>query len=244
MARFLGAGAQNFCELEGTGGRTASVAVTLIEPPESVVRWQLTIEATTMERGTVRLGRVLTVPPRALVGSTGAAAAGVTPRSPSRVVAIATCVGAVSWKVAGRATSTLLAPTGDPNVAPTPDALVRAVADCTITPSPFGLSVDGVQAVNADSWPSQAPEGIDVATSTTAIVPGTVLVAQDDRQRVGLRVRNVGAAPVWLASYALTNAAEGFELPAGAAFDGPGYRRALWAFALVATTLSVMTEGG
>lgn len=226
MARMVGQGSANFVEMSGAPGRVSAVAVVCSEDPASGYRWSLAVDATTRERGTVRVGRILSVPPAMYSGLPGA----LVGRAAGRVVALAACPNAVSWKVTGAIAYAV-------DNAP----LASAVLDVTLTAFEYAVTATGLVPVNAD-----AIGGPELATATAArvVVPAGVptLLAPLDEDRARLLVSaaapgdlNVGPAPS-------ANVADYYAIPTGQQFDVQGHRP-LWAYSVAGTTASFYAQG-
>lgn len=226
MARLIGEGAGQFVELSGARGRVSAVAIVVSEDPASRYRWALSVDATTRERGTVRVGRLLTVPPAWFLGLPGATSG----RAAGRVVALAACPDAVSWKVTGRVTQAL-------DGAPLADALL----DVTLTAFEFAVTATGLVPVNAD-----AIGGPELATSTSGqiVVPAGVptLLAPYDVDRARILVSNAGGGDLHIGAIPSANVTDFYLLPATQQFDAVGHRP-LWAFSVAGTTASTFVQG-
>lgn len=226
MARLIGQGNANFVELSGASGRVSAVAVVCSEDPASAWRWNLAIDATTRERGTVRVGRLLTVPPAWFAGLPGADVS----RASGRVVAIAACPDAVSWKVTG---DVIENNAGQP--------LSSAILDVTLTAFEYAVTATGLVPVNAD-----AIGGPELATATArqvtlaANVP-TLLVGYDvNRARV--LVSNAGAGDLNVGPRNSGNVTDFYRIPAGQQFEAAGHRP-LYALSVAGTTATIWTQG-
>lgn len=226
MARLIGQGSANFVELSGARGRVSAVAVVASEDPSSAYRWALQVDATTRERGTVQVGRLVTVPPAMFRGLPGANIE----RAAGRVVALAACPDAVSWKVTGRV---LYAVDGAP--------LSAAILDLTLTAFEFAVTAQGLVVVNAD-----AVGGPELATATAAqvVVPAAVptLLAPYDVDRARLVVSNAGAGDLNIGPTPSANVADYYRVPTNQQTEVPGHRP-LWAFSVAGTTASTFVQG-
>jgi len=226
MARLVGEGNANFVELAGARSRVSAVAIICSEDTSSAYRWNLQVDATTRERGTVRVGRLLTVPPSMFAGLPGLRTA----RSAGRVVALAACPDAVSWKVTGQVVQSL---DGAP--------LSAAVLDCTLTAFEFAVTATGLVPVNADAI--GGPE-LAVSASGRVTVPAGVptLLVPFNGDRARLLVSNAGAGDLNVGATPSANVADYYLIPTNQQFEAAGHRP-LWAFSVAGTTASVFEQG-
>jgi len=218
MARLIGRKPTSFAELSGQTDRVSTVAIILSERGDSRIRWDLQIDATTLERGTVRVGRVLTIPPSYFITQPG----GAVERAASRVVAIATCAQATSWKVVGTPRAIDVAPT-DP----------EPIADCTITAMHAPISIDGVVPVYADTTGVEHADGV---SGQLAVPPGVAtLIAPYSPDRAVMRVSCADApsVPILVGFTPSVLAQDYFVVPPGDIFETET-KRAVWAFSPLA----------
>lgn len=227
MARFIGRKSASFVELSGQQGRVSTIAVVLAEKGDSRIRWDLQIDATTLERGTTRVGRVLSIPPSYFVGLPGAAAQ----RSASRVVAIATCANATSWKVTGVPRLSDIAPGDD-----------EPIADCTITAVHAPVSVDGVAPVYADVTGIEHADGVAFQVGLNPGVPTLIAPYSADRARLVVSCPDTPAVPLAIGFSPSVLLQNYFVIPAGQTFDTET-RRPVWALSIAGANASVWTEG-
>lgn len=227
MARFIGRRNTSFAELSGQQGRVSTIAVVFAEKGESRIRWDLQIDATTLERGTVRVGRVLSIPPAYFQGLPGAA----TLRAASRVVAIATCANATSWKVTGVPRLSDIAPGED-----------EPIADCTITAIHAPVSVDGVVPVYADVTGIEHADGAAFQVALVAGAPTLIAPYSADRARLVVSCADTPGTAIGLGFSASNNPLDYFTVPPGQTFD-TRTRRAVWALSTAGANASMWIEG-
>lgn len=226
MARMVGEGGANFVELAGARSRVSAVAIVCSEDPASRFRWNLQVDATTRERGTVRVGRLLTVPPAMFEGLPGVRLA----RSAGRVIALAACPDAVSWKVTGQVVQSL-------DAAP----LADAVLDVTLTAFEFAVTATGLVPVNADAI--GGPE-LATATSRQLVIAAGVptLLVPYDADRARMLVSNAGGGDLNVGATPSANVTDYYQIPTGQQWDYIGHRP-VWAFSVVGTTATIWTQG-
>lgn len=222
MARFIGRGNQNFVELAGAASRVSAIGVILSEDPASSYRWELAIDATTRERGTTRVGRMISVPPAAFDGLPGA----VQRRSSGRLVAIAACPNAVSWKVTGTVIRAL------DGTSP----LDAAILDCTLVAFEYSPISQGLIAVNADAL--GGPELAEQTAAQVAIPAGVAtLIADYDADRAQLLISNAGAGDLNVGPTPSANVVDYYRVPTGQQYETRAHRP-VWAFSVAGTTAS------
>lgn len=210
-----------------------TIGITLSEDTQENVRWLIEVQAKTLQGEQAVVGRTFTVSPNATGAGKGPAC---------RLVAIATCPGAVSWAL-------LLTPYSVEGS--DLDRLHRVTASCEV-----GIARAEQKMIEDAPLPGVYPVNpigtgrliSRVVTSQVVIVAAAAAVQLLAEQpfRADARIINTQAAggnSLWLGPDVNTTAATGFELKPGAVFEVT-HGRAIFGFSTAGATAGLYVEEG